>query len=78
MFLRTGRLFQLIKFRSYESPDALTKITIRLPDGTERHEDVAELSPVIQALKEEKVFRVYGRNGEVMAKLTELWKGAAQ
>ena len=66
------------KFRSYESPDALTKITIRLPDGTERHEDVAELSPVIQALKEEKVFRVYGRTGEVMAKLTELWKGAAQ
>ena len=66
------------KFRSYESPDALTKITIRLPDETGRHEDVALLSPVVQALGEEKIFRVYGRTADVMADLSELWKGATQ
>ena len=66
------------KFRSYESPDALTKITIRLPDETGRHEDVGLLSPVVQALGEEKIFRVYGRTADVMADLSELWKGATQ
>ena len=64
------------RFRSYESPDALSKITIRLPDGTGRHEDVARVSPVIQALEEDKVFRVYGRNGEVKAKLDQMWREA--
>ncbi len=66
------------KFRSYESPDALTKITIRLPDGTGRHEDVARLSSVIRALGEDKIFRVYGRDGDVMDSLNQMWEEAAR
>ena len=61
------------KFREYESPDALTKVTIRLPDGTGNHEDVARLSPVIGALGEEKIYRVYARNDDTMEKLVNLW-----
>ena len=62
------------KFRDYESPDALTKVTIRLPDGSDSHEDVANLSPVIKALSKETLFRVYARNDDVMAKLREMWE----
>ena len=64
------------KFRDYESPDALTKVTIRLPDGSGRHEDVAQLSQVVKALGEEKIFRVYARNTEVEGKLEAIWKEA--
>ena len=66
------------KFRSYESPDALAKITIRLPDGTGRHEDVARISSIIGALEEDKIFRVYGRNSEIMSSLNHIWREAAQ
>ena len=64
------------KFRDYDSPDALTKVTIRLPDGSDSHEDVANLSPVVAALSEEKIFRVYARNSEVMEKLLKIWEEA--
>ena len=64
------------KFRDYESPDALTKVTIRLPDGSGQHEDVAKLSPVVKALGEEKIFRVYARDNDVMAKLKDIWEEA--
>ena len=64
------------EFRDYESSDALKKVTIRLPDGSGRHEDVANLSPVIKALSKEKLFRVYARDDDVMAKLREMWEEA--
>lgn len=64
------------KFREYESDDALSKIMIRLPDGCGRHDDVAVLSPVIKALEEKKLFRVYARSGDVMAKLEGIWTEA--
>ena len=62
------------KFRDYESPDALTKVTIRLPDGSGHHEDVARLSPVINALGDEKIFRVYARHPGAMTELTKIWQ----
>jgi hypothetical protein len=64
------------KFRDYESPDALSKVTIRRSDGTGRHEDVANVSAVVAALKEEKVFRVYARTEKVMQKLESIWEEA--
>ena len=66
------------KFRDYESPDALTKVTIRIPDGSGRHEDVAKLSPVVGALNEEKIFRVYARTPELMTAITEIWNEATR
>ena len=62
------------KFRDYESPDALTKVTIRLPNGSGHHEDVARLSPVINALGDEKIFRVYARHPGAMTELTKIWQ----
>ena len=64
------------KFRECESPDALSKIMIRLADGSDRHEDVGKISPVVNALGEERVFRVYARDSEVMQVLKEIWKEA--
>ena len=64
------------KFREYESPDALSKIMIRLSDGSGRHEDVAKVSPVVKALGEERVFRVYARNSKVMKVLQDICKEA--
>ena len=66
------------KFRDYESPDALTKVTIRLPNGSGHHEDVARLSPVINALGEEKIFRVYARHQGAMTELVDIWEEAKQ
>ena len=64
------------KYREYESPDALSKIMIRLADGSGRHEDVAKISPVVEALGEERVFRVYARSPEVMTVLLDICKEA--
>lgn len=66
------------KFREYESPDALAKIMIRLPDGSGHHEDVTNRSRVIRALGERRFFRVYGRTPRIMDQVTEIWKGATQ
>ena len=74
--LRDRASVSAYKFRDYDSPDALTKVTIRLPDGSDSHEDVANLSPVVAALGEEKIFRVYARNSEVMEKLLKIWEEA--
>ncbi len=62
------------KFRDYESPDAFMKVMIRKPDGSGRHDDVAVMSRVVDALREEKLFRVYGRTSEVMERLEKIWK----
>lgn len=62
------------KFRDYESPDAFMKVMIRKPDGSGGHDDVADMSRVVDALREEKLFRVYGRTPEVMDKLEGIWK----
>ena len=62
------------KFREYESPDALSKIMIRLANGSSQHEDVAKISPIIGAMREKRIFRVYARNPEVMDRLLAIWK----
>lgn len=64
------------RFRDYESPDALAKVTIRIPGGAGRHEDVAKLSSVINALGEEKIYRVYAREPHVMNELQKIWEEA--
>ena len=61
------------KFREYESSDALTKIMIRLPDGSGLHEDVSKISPIIGAMREERIYRVYARSPDVMEKLLKIW-----
>ncbi len=62
------------KFLDYESPNALSKIMIRRPDGSRRHEDVAKISPVVNSLGEEKVFRVYSRDDGVRGQLESIWE----
>jgi hypothetical protein len=51
----------------YESREAFKKVLIRKAD--QQHEDLANVSAVVKALKDRPIFRVYGRNSEVMAKL---------
>lgn len=62
------------KFLDYESPNALSKIMIRRPDGSRRHEDVAKISPVVNSLGEEKVFRVYSSDDDVKDQLETIWE----
>jgi uncharacterized protein len=64
------------KFRDYESPDALSKVTIRRSDGTGRHEDVARISSVISELKEERIHRVYARTPAISERVEAIWKEA--
>ena len=64
------------RFRDYESPDALSKIMIRQSDGSGRHEDVANISPVVRSMVEERVFRVYYRNDDLGNELKQIWKEA--
>jgi hypothetical protein len=64
------------KFREYESPDALSKIMIRRPDGSGMHEDVARLSEVVKALGERRLFRVYGTDETVRGELQKIWREA--
>lgn len=64
------------KFREYESPDALSKIMIRRPDGSHRHEDVANISSVVESLREEQVFRIYSRDAEVEDQVETIWEEA--
>ncbi len=52
------------KRRGYDSPEALSKVLIRRVDGT-GYEDLADRSKVVAALREETVFRVYVRTGEI-------------
>jgi hypothetical protein len=46
------------KVHELESKSALEKILIRRPGGEGRPEDVARLSPLVDALEERKIFRV--------------------
>lgn len=61
------------KLHEFESKGALEKILIRRPGGDGRPEDVAKLSPVVDALGEKKVFRVYARNEAVSKLVRDLW-----
>ena len=63
------------KFRDYESQGALEKVIIHLPDG--RYADLANVSPVVNALSEEEIYRVYARNEAVMRVLTDMWTEAS-
>jgi uncharacterized protein len=65
------------KYREYESQDALSKIMIRRADGSGKHEDVAKISKVIEALGEQRIFRVYARNEQVKVRLMKIWSEAA-
>ena len=66
------------KFREYESSDALSKILIRKANGSGQHEDVANISPVIGAMREKQIFRVYARGTGVMDQLLSIWKEATR
>ena len=62
------------KHVKFESANALSKIVIRRPDGSGRHEDVAKISPVVNSLGEEKIFRFYSRDDDVKAQLETIWE----
>ena len=62
------------KVREFENPDALSQLAIRRPSGAP--ENVSKVSPVIAALKDMNMYRVYGRNEETMKRLSEIWKEA--
>lgn len=61
----------------YESPTVLEQIRIQRPGAA--HEDIAVLSEVVAPLcKEEKIFRVYGRDPKNISVLRDLWKEASK
>lgn len=74
--LQDRAIVSAYKSRDYESLDALTTITIRHPGNEARYDDVGEFSPVIKALGERRIFRVYARNSNVMNELLEIWERA--
>jgi HD superfamily phosphohydrolase len=61
------------KVHEFESKSALEKILIRRSGGG-RPEDVARLSPMVNALGERKIFRVYTRNQPVKELVERLWE----
>lgn len=56
------------KRRGYDSPEALTKVLIRRPDGT-GFQDLAERSDIVRALEQRKVYRVYVRDDSWKARV---------
>ena len=61
------------KVHEFESKSALEKILIRR-SGDGRPEDVARLSPVVEALGERKIFRIYTRNKPAAELVQGLWE----
>jgi hypothetical protein len=62
------------KLRGYDTPEALAKVLIRRPDGTS-HQDLAERSEVVRALRKKTIFRIYAKNEEARNKVREIAKG---
>lgn len=62
------------KRRGYDTPEALSKVFIRRPDGTS-HQDLAERSDVVKALQQKTLYRIYVRNHEVKDKILTLANG---
>ena len=61
------------KLRGYETPEAMSKIHIRKPDG--KYEDLANRSDVVKALQAKSMYRVYARTDEVALKIQKLAEG---
>jgi hypothetical protein len=59
------------KRRGAETPEALSKVFIRRPDGT-GFEDLRDASKVVGALEDTTVFRVYTRDQATTAKVEKL------
>lgn len=55
------------KRRGYDTPEALSKVLIRTSSGS--YEDLANRSKVVEALKEESVYRVYAKDADVHKKI---------
>jgi len=62
------------KRRGFETPESLSKVLIRLSDGT-GYEDLRECSRVVEALEEGTIFRVYVRDNETRDKANRLMEG---
>jgi uncharacterized protein len=62
------------KRESFETPAALSKVLIRLPDGTGM-QDLRDSSSVVRALEEKSVYRLYVRDEEAKAKVDKLIRG---
>lgn len=56
------------KRRGFDSPEALSKVLIRRPDGS-RYVDLASRSNAVAALKPRSIFRVYTRNQDIRKRL---------
>jgi hypothetical protein len=66
------------KIHDYESEGALEKIVIRRADGSDRHDDVANVSDVVKAIGERELFRVYARDKTSMDRLKNIWHEVSQ
>lgn len=61
------------KLRGYETPEAMSKIHIRKPDGT--YEDLARRSEVVNALQAKSIYRIYARTDEIAQRVNKLTEG---
>jgi hypothetical protein len=62
------------KRRGFETPEALSKVLIRMSDGT-RYEDLRDCSKVVKSLEETTVFRIYVRDPATRTKAEKLMEG---
>jgi uncharacterized protein len=62
------------KRRGFETPESLSKVLIRLSDGT-HYEDLRDCSKVVKALEETTIFRIYVRDDETKGKANKLMEG---
>ncbi|CDZ53201.1 hypothetical protein [Neorhizobium galegae] len=58
------------KRRGYDTPEALSKVLIRTSSNS--YEDLANRSKVVEALKEESVYRVYARDSDIHKKIKSM------
>lgn len=61
------------KLRGYETPEAMSKIHIRKPDG--HYEDLANRSEVVKALQAKSIYRIYVRDDNIAKQIQDLTVG---
>jgi HD superfamily phosphohydrolase len=58
----------------YEDRGALQKVLIGRHDGSDRTDDIASRSDVVSSIGERRIFRVYGSDEDMVARLQAIWE----
>lgn len=60
--------------RGFEDPGALQQVLIGQKDHPKKMDDIVSQSPIVSAIKEERLFRVYVPDADGVQRLEQLWR----